>query len=93
MGDRVRISSVLEQKSDVVKERGLIGFDGEVIMGVTLSNQVVGEFSLGEKRIGGDVFILEIEALEQRDGHADLIGLLYGLGISLTGDGADFFWV
>jgi len=36
---------------------------------------VVGEMALGQKRIGGDVFVVQIEAIEQRDGHADLVGL------------------
>jgi hypothetical protein len=48
---------------------------------------------LREKRIGGDVFVFEIEAVQQWDGHADLVGLFYGLDISLAGEGADFFWV
>ena len=93
VGDTVGVTSVLEKQSDVVKERNLIGFDCEVVVGVALSNQVVGEFSLREKRIGGDVFVFEIEAVQQWDGHADLVGLFYGLDISLAGEGADFFWV
>lgn len=93
VGDTLRGRSILEQKGDVVKEGDLIGFDGEVVVGVALSNQVVGEFSLGEERIGADVFAVEIEPLEQRDGHADFVGLLYGLRISLARDRADFFWV
>ena len=93
VGDEVGDTSVLEQKSDVVKEGGLIGFDSEVVVGVALQNQVVGKFSLGEKRIGGDVFGVEIETLKQRNGHADLVGLFYGLSISLAGYRADFFWV
>jgi hypothetical protein len=30
---------------------------------------------LGEQRIGSDVFIFEIKAIEQRDRHGDLVGL------------------
>jgi hypothetical protein len=30
---------------------------------------------LGEKRIGGDIFVMEIEAIEERDRHTDLVSL------------------
>jgi hypothetical protein len=36
---------------------------------------------------------LDVEAIEQRDGDLDLIGVLGGLGIALYGQGAGFFWV
>jgi hypothetical protein len=52
-----------------------VGFDGEVIVGFLGPDQVVGEFTLGEKRIGGNVFARQIERIEERDGHADLVGL------------------
>jgi len=71
----VGMFSILEQHHQVVKQRGLIGFDDEVAVGLALVDQVVGEFSLGQKGIGGDVFVLKIEAIEERDGHADLVGL------------------
>ena len=75
MRDKVGVLSVSEPKSDVVKECGMIGFDGEVIVGVAFFDQVVGEFALGEKRIGGDIFVMKIEAIEERDRHTDLVGL------------------
>jgi hypothetical protein len=53
----------------------MIGFDGEVVVGVAFFDQVVGEFALGEKRIGGDIFVMEIEAIEERDRHTDLVSL------------------
>jgi len=45
------------------------------IVGLALDDQVVGEFALGVKRIGVDVLVFEIEAVEQRDSHGDLVGL------------------
>lgn len=36
VGGPVWVASILEQKSDVVKQGGLIGFDGEVVVGVAL---------------------------------------------------------
>lgn len=44
-------------------------------MGMAFIDQVVGEFALGQKRIGSDVSVFEIEAVEQWDSHADLVGL------------------
>ena len=73
--EEVGLFSILKNQSHILKQRGLIGFDGEVVVGLTFGDQVVGEFALGEQSIGGDVFVLEIEAVEQRDGHADLVGL------------------
>jgi hypothetical protein len=44
-------------------------------MGFLGTDQVVGEFTLGEQGIGGNVFARQIEVIEERDGHADLVGL------------------
>ena len=53
----VGLFSVLKHQSQILKQRGLIGFDGEVVVGVAFFDQVLGEFALGEKRIGRDVFV------------------------------------
>ena len=44
----VGLFSVLEEQPKVVKQRGLVGFDGEVVVGVALIDQVVGHFALGQ---------------------------------------------
>jgi hypothetical protein len=54
----------------------LIAFDGEVVMGLTILDQVVGELALGQQGIGSDIFALDFDGIEQRDGHLDLVGLL-----------------
>jgi len=36
--DEERLSSVCEEHDEIVKEGGLIGFDGEVVVGVALSD-------------------------------------------------------
>jgi len=38
--NEVRFLSVPEVEIDVFQERGLVAFDGEVIMGLTFSNQI-----------------------------------------------------
>ncbi len=60
----VGLFSILEEQRDILKEAGLIGFDGEVIMGLALYHQVLGEFALGVQGIGGDVLVFEIETVE-----------------------------
>jgi len=45
--NEIRFLSVPEGELDVCKERGLVSFDGEVIVGLTFLDQVVGEVSLG----------------------------------------------
>jgi hypothetical protein len=83
---------VLEEQGDILQQRGLIGFDGEVVMGVSLRHQIVGERALGQSGIGGDVLVVEVDGVEQRDGGLDFIGL-FGLFIARYRQGTDFFWV
>jgi len=73
--DEVRLFSIVEEQHQIVEQRGLVGFDDEVVVGLSLIDQVVGEFALGQKGIGGDISVFKIEAVEERDGHADLVGL------------------
>lgn len=47
MIDEIWLLSVPEVEFDICKEGGLVCFDGEMIVGVTLLDQVVGEFALG----------------------------------------------
>jgi len=83
--------SILKEQRDIGLQRGLIAFDGEVVVGLA-SNDIRGQLALREKRIGGDVLTLNVDAVEQRDEHSDLIGLL-GFFLAFYGQGADFFWV
>jgi hypothetical protein len=73
--DKLGLMAIVEEQHEIVKERGLIGFNGEVVVGFAGTDQVVGEFTLGEKSIGGNVFATQIEVIEEWDGHADLVGL------------------
>ena len=50
------------------------------------------QLALREEGIGGDVRALNVDTVEQRDKHSDLIGLL-GFFLSFYGQGTDFFWV
>ena len=74
--NKIWLLAVLEVQLDVLKKAWLVCFDGEVIMRLTFADQVVGQLALGQQGIGGHLFALDIDGLQQRDGHFDLIGTL-----------------
>jgi hypothetical protein len=47
---------------------------------------------LGQKGIGGNIFVLNIDGLQQRDGGVDFVGALE-LIANRSRQGAYFFWV
>lgn len=73
MIDEVWFLSVSEEELDVCKERGLVSFDGEVIVGAALLDEVVGEFALGQESIGCNGFALDIDGIEKWSGHLDFV--------------------
>ena len=76
IGDEIGFLSILEIELDILKKCGLIAFDGEVVMGLTIQAQIIGELTLGQEGIGSDIFALDLDGIEQRDGPLDLVGLL-----------------
>jgi hypothetical protein len=65
--------AVLEVELDVLKECGLVLFNGEVIVCLTLLNQVVGDMALGQEGIGGDILALDIDGIKEGDSRFDLV--------------------
>ena len=49
--NKVGIFPIFKIERDVFKEPGLIILDSEVVIGATIPNQILGNFSLGQKRI------------------------------------------
>jgi hypothetical protein len=47
-----------------LKKSGLVVFDGEVVMSVTLPNQIVGDVALGQQGICGNFFALNIDGIK-----------------------------
>lgn len=88
----VRFPAILEIQANVLKELGLVAFDGEVVMCLPVLDQIAGETPLSQQRIGGDILALDIDGLEQRSSRLDLVGA-FGLLIARYGQGTDFFWV
>jgi hypothetical protein len=89
--DEVRIFPVFKVQGDIFKNSGLVVFDGEVVIGVALFDQIVCNVFLGQEGIGGNGFSFDIDGIEQRDGGLDFVGALDGFICCL--DGAYFFWV
>ena len=74
-----------------MKKTGLIVFDGEVVMRFSAADDMVGDFALVEQGIGSNIFALNIDGIQQRDGGFDFVGalnILVGYGQSTY-----FFWV
>jgi hypothetical protein len=74
-----------------LEKTGLVVFDGEVVMSVTVLDQIVGDRALGQQGIGGNFFSLNSDGIKKRDGGFDFVGafnLLVG-----DGQGSYFFWV
>jgi hypothetical protein len=64
--DKIRFLSVWEVELDVCKERWLVSFDGEVMVGVTFLNQVMGEVALSQEGVGCNSFALHIDGIKER---------------------------
>jgi hypothetical protein len=62
--NKIGILWVFKIKGDVFKKFGLVILDREVIMGVPLSHQVVGDISLCQEGICGDFFSLNIDRVK-----------------------------
>ena len=70
----------------------LVSFDGEMIMGMTLLDQVVGDLALGQQGIGRDILALNIDGIQYGDSHLDLVGT-FDFFMVFYRQGTDFFWV
>jgi hypothetical protein len=60
-------------------------------MSFTLAEQILGDLALGQQGIGGNLFALDIDGIQQRDGGLDFVGALNLL--VRYGQGTYFFWV
>ncbi|MBK5941400.1 hypothetical protein CCR96_19545 [Halochromatium roseum] len=78
-------------QADIGGHGGLIVFGDEEVVGAA-RHHLLGDLALGQQGIGGDSLAADVERFEQRDGHADLIGLLDLVGRAY-GQGGDLFWV
>jgi hypothetical protein len=90
--NKVGILPVFKIKRDVFKKSRLVVFDGKVVMSVTIPNQIVGDGALRQEGISGNVFALNINGIQQRNGGFDFVGT-FEFFTPLYGEETDFFWV
>jgi hypothetical protein len=89
--EKIGLLSVFKVQRDVLKKTGLIVFDGEVIMSVTVLDQIVGDRALGQEGIGGNFFSLNSDGIKEGDGSFDFVGAFHLL--VRHRQGTYFFWV
>jgi len=70
----------------------LIVFDDEVVMGVTRLDYVVSKVALSQEGIGGNIFVLNIDGIQQGNRGFDFVGAFERI-VTVYGQGSDFFWV
>ena len=92
MLDEMGLAPIPEVEFQGFEQSGLIAFDGEIVMRLALLDQILGELTLREQGVCGDVLAGNRDGVQQRDGRFDLVGALDCVAI-LYGQGAHFFWV
>jgi hypothetical protein len=91
MLNKIRFLPVLEEQGYIIENAALVCFNGEMIMGMTLGNDVLGDGALGQQSIGRDIFALNGDGIEQGNGHLDLVGAFRFVTV-FQGQGTHFFW-
>jgi hypothetical protein len=90
--NEIGLLPVLEVQRNVFKNCGLVCFDGEMIMSMTLVDQVLSYLALGQQRIGSHILAFNIDGVKKRDGHFDFVGA-FDLFAVFYRQSSDFFWV
>ena len=62
--DKIGVLAVFKIQCDILKKSGLVVFDGEVVMGFTLLDQILADLALGQQGICGNIFVLDIDGIK-----------------------------
>ena len=89
--DKIRLLAILEPEGDIFQKAFLVSFDGEMIMGMTLCDQVLGDLSLSQQSIGSHILALNVNGVKQGDGHLDFVSA-FGIFVVFYRQGTHFFW-
>lgn len=89
--DEIGSAAVFKEQFDIFEDSGLVFFDGEVVVSLSILDDVIGQATLGQQGICGDVFVFDIDGIEQGPGGFDFVGSLDLLIV--CSQAADFFWV
>ena len=82
----------MEEQIQILQNTGLVSFDGKMVVGLSLRDQILGQLTLRQQGIGANILALNINGIQQRDGHLDLVGAFDFFTIFYW-QGANFFWV
>ena len=87
----VGFAAFSEEGFDVVEQGGLVGLDGEQVVGAALA-EAVRELALGEQGVGGEGCAgdIGVQAVEQGEDGADFVGA-FGFVVGADGEPVDFF--
>ena len=87
----VGFAAFSEKGFDVVEQGGLVGLDGEQVVGAALA-EAVRELALGEQGVGGEggAGDIGVQAVEQGEDGADFVGA-FGFVVGADGEPVDFF--
>ena len=89
--DEVRFFAIFKPECDIFQKVFLVSFDGKMIVGMTLSDQVLRDLALGQQCIGSHILALNINGIKQGDSHFDLVRA-FGIFMVLYRQGTHFFW-
>jgi len=89
--DEVRFFAIFKSECDIFQKAFLVSFDGEMIVGMTLSDQVLRDLALGQQCIGSHILALNINGIKQGNSHFDLVRA-FGIFMVLYRQGTHFFW-
>ena len=89
--DEIGLAAVFEEQLDIFEDSGLVVFDGEVVVSLSILDDVIGQAALGQQGICGDVFVFDLDGIKQWPCDFDFVGPLDLLVV--CGQATDFFWV
>ena len=89
--DTIGVLTVGKKQCNVFKKPGLVVFDGEVVMSCALPDYILGDGTLSQQGIGGNILALNIDGVKEWDGGFDFVGAFDFVVVS--GQVAYFFWV
>jgi hypothetical protein len=75
-----------------LQDSGLVSFYSEMVVSLSLCDQILGQLALGQQGIGANILALDIDGIQQWDGHLDFVRAFDFFAI-FYGQGANFFWV
>jgi len=90
--ERGRLIKVFKIEGGVFQQMFLVAFDGEVVVGAALFDEIAGQLALREQGIGADGLAADLDGVQQRDCRFNFVGLLLLIAPCYR-QRTYFFWV